>query len=622
MNILLIHQNFVDPDHPGGTRHFELATQLTRRGHRVTIVAGSVDYLSGKRITGTRWGIARDSIDGVRILRAYAHPSIHRSLLWRAFSFLTFTVSSFWAGLLAGPVDIVIGTSPPIFQLASAWGVSLVRRRPFVLEVRDLWPEFAIDMGILKNPTIIAIARWFEGFFYARARHIVVNSPAYRDYLSKKGVSTNRISVVPNGVDWRMFASSTSGGTIRDEFKLDRKFVVTYAGALGPANDIPTILRAAQRINDREDVHFLLLGGGKDQGHLQQLAKTLELRNVTFAGCVPKRRMQEVLATSDACVATLQDIPMFGTTYPNKVFDYMASGKPTILGIRGVIQDVVESAQGGICIPPGDDGALADGVCWLKNHPHECRQMGMSAREYVKEHFDRHQQTVELERLLQTIQQARSSWYGTFFKRLLDLSVALFGCLILSPLFVVLALLVRLGMGSPVLFRQQRAGLHSRIFTIYKFRTMKDARDTDGNLLGDELRMTRLGSILRSLSLDELPQLLNVIRGDMSLIGPRPLLVKYLDRYNPHQARRHDVRPGITGWAQVNGRNAVSWQRRFDLDVWYVDHVSLWLDVKILWLTVRQVLRRKGVSEENHVTMSEFMGNDPETASVEGSRSD
>lgn len=198
----------------------------------------------------------------------------------------------------------------------------------------------------------------------------------------------------------------------------------------------------------------------------------------------------------------------------------------------------------------------------------------------------------------------------THAKRITDVTLAGLVLLLLCPVVAVLALLVRLCLGRPILFRQQRPGLGGKPFTILKFRTMTDARDKSGNLVPDAERLTRLGRFLRTTSLDELPELWNVLRGDMSLVGPRPLLMQYLDRYTPEQARRHEVRPGLTGWAQVHGRNAISWPSKFDLDVWYVDHRSFWLDLKILFLTIWQVCTHRGITAEGHVTMPEFMGNE------------
>lgn len=193
-------------------------------------------------------------------------------------------------------------------------------------------------------------------------------------------------------------------------------------------------------------------------------------------------------------------------------------------------------------------------------------------------------------------------------KRIFDFIVSLCALLTILPVIIVVAALIRFKLGSPILFTQNRPGLNGDIFKMMKFRTMLDAKDKQGNLLPDEQRMTKFGSFLRSTSLDELPGLFNVLKGDMSLVGPRPLLVQYLPLYNKEQARRHNVRPGITGWAQVNGRNAISWEQKFELDVWYVNNQSMWLDLKILLLTVKKVFIRDGINADGHVTIEPFKG--------------
>jgi sugar transferase EpsL len=195
-----------------------------------------------------------------------------------------------------------------------------------------------------------------------------------------------------------------------------------------------------------------------------------------------------------------------------------------------------------------------------------------------------------------------------YLKRVFDVVVSATALVVLAPVMGLIALAVWRTMGRPVLFRQARPGLHGKPFVMYKFRTMRDLRDAEGNLLPDEARLTPFGRWLRATSLDELPELVNVLRGEMSLVGPRPLLMEYLDRYTPEQARRHEVKPGITGWAQIHGRNNLSWDERFKLDVWYVDNWSLWLDLKILWRTLWMVLRREGISAQGHATMPEFRG--------------
>ncbi|OIP99779.1 MAG: sugar transferase [Syntrophobacteraceae bacterium CG2_30_61_12] len=199
-------------------------------------------------------------------------------------------------------------------------------------------------------------------------------------------------------------------------------------------------------------------------------------------------------------------------------------------------------------------------------------------------------------------------------KRAFDFAIALSACLALSPLLVALAFMIWLTQGNVIFFRQLRPGKHGKPFKIYKFCTMTNCCDQEGCLLPDSQRLTKVGKLLRSTSLDELPELFNVINGEMSIVGPRPLLMQYLDRYTPEQARRHDVRPGLTGWAQINGRNAISWEEKFKLDVWYVDHQSLRLDLKIIALTLLKVIKREGISQEGHATMEEFRGNDKQIA--------
>ena len=195
-----------------------------------------------------------------------------------------------------------------------------------------------------------------------------------------------------------------------------------------------------------------------------------------------------------------------------------------------------------------------------------------------------------------------------FPKRLFDLSLALIALVILSPIILVIAILVRVFIGTPILFKQQRPGYKGRPFFIYKFRTMTNRVGRDGSLLPDAERLTRFGHFLRSLSLDELPELFNILRGEMSFVGPRPLLMEYLPLYSPEQARRHDVVPGLTGWAQVNGRNTVDWPARFAMDVWYVDHWSFWLDIRIIFMTVWKVISREGINQEGQSTVEYFKG--------------
>jgi glycosyltransferase involved in cell wall biosynthesis len=311
--------------------------------------------------------------------------------------------SSAWTALQVKDVDLVMGTTPPIFQAVSAWFVALIRRKPFLLEVRDLWPEFGVSMGVLKNPVVIALARWLEMFLYARATHILVNSPAYKEYMIAKGVPENKVTYIAYGTDVDMFNPGVDGSSIRAALGVDDKFVVLYAGALGQANDIDTILRAAERLKDEDEIRFVLFGDGKERTRLNAEAERMKLSNVIFAGVRAKKEMPQVVASADVCLAILQDIPMFRTTYPNKVFDYMAAGRATVLVIDGVSRELIESSYGGAYVQPNDDKQLAETILDLSKNVDIVKQMGLNAREYLVEHLDRRDKLNETLVLLTTL---------------------------------------------------------------------------------------------------------------------------------------------------------------------------------------------------------------------------
>lgn len=389
MKILLLNQSFVSPDEPGHTRHFEMAQYLRNCGHELVIVASDSNYQTGLRTVERKGLFVEQVIDGVRILRAYSAPTLHRSYFWRFISFFSFMFSSVWAALQVKDADLIMGTTPPIFQAVSGWFVALVRRKPFLLEVRDLWPEFAISMGVIKNPIVVTLAHWLENFLYGRATHILVNSPAYKEYLLGKGVPEKKITFIPYGTDIDMFNPSVDGLSVREKLGLNDTFLVLYAGAMGQAHDLYTVLRAARRLSDELKIRFVFFGDGKERPNLQLEARRLNLENVIFAGVCPKKEMPSVVASADVCLAILQNVPMFRTTYPNKVFDYMAAGRATVLAIDGVIRDVIESSGGGVFVEPGNDELLAKTILELSKDPQRVKQMGENARAYLVKNLDR-----------------------------------------------------------------------------------------------------------------------------------------------------------------------------------------------------------------------------------------
>jgi glycosyltransferase involved in cell wall biosynthesis len=400
MKILLLNQAFVSPEEPGHTRHFEMAKFLQSRGHELVIIASDLNYQTGQRTVARKGLFAEQNFEGVRVLRSYIYPALHRSYFWRIVSFFSFMFSSVWTALQVRDVDLVMGTTPPIFQAVSAWFVAWMRRKPFLLEVRDLWPEFGVSMGVLKNPVVIALARWLEKFLYVRATHLLVNSPAYRGYMIAKGVPERKVTYIAYGTDVDMFNPQVDGSSIRGELGLQDKFIVLYAGALGQANDIDTILRAAQRLNGQDKISFMLFGDGKERARLQSEAVRMKLSNVIFAGVRAKKEMPRVVASADVCLAILQDIPMFRTTYPNKVFDYMASGRATVLVIDGVSRQLIETSNGGVFVQPGDDEMLAEKILELSKDPKHVQQMGRNARDYLVKHLDRRDKLNETLELL------------------------------------------------------------------------------------------------------------------------------------------------------------------------------------------------------------------------------
>ncbi|MGD0807173.1 MAG: glycosyltransferase family 4 protein [Anaerolineales bacterium] len=398
MHILLIHQVFVRPDDPGGTRHYELALALTRSGHKVTILASPYSYQTGLRVTEKQ----REMLaPGLEVIRCSVWGSVHRSFFWRAIGFLSFMLSSLLQGLAQPKVDLVWGTSPPLPQVLTAWLVARLKRARFLFEVRDLWPAFPIQLGILRNPVWIWISLRMERFLYRHADCLVVNSPGFIDHLMAHGAAPEKIHLVRNGVDPAMFDPASKGSGFRAKNILQGKFIALYAGAHGVSNDLEILLDAADLLRDDSRIRFLLVGDGKEKPHLALRATEMKLGNILFLPPVPKQGMPEVLAAADCGIAILKPIPLYGTTYPNKVFDYMAAGRPVVLAIDGVIRKVVEEAGAGLAVPPGDPRALAEAVRALADDPARAQEMGRRGRACVERDFNRREQADQMEKSIE-----------------------------------------------------------------------------------------------------------------------------------------------------------------------------------------------------------------------------
>ncbi|MFH1183431.1 MAG: glycosyltransferase family 4 protein [Chloroflexota bacterium] len=406
MHILIIHQAFASLDEPGGTRHYELARLLLAGGHRVTVIASPVSYITGVRIAAPAASSAQPAPQGLTILRASVFEAHHRSFWHRMLAFFSFMFSSFWLGLRVRGVDLVWGTSPPIFQAVTAWVLARLKRARFLFEVRDLWPEFAVAVGVLTDPTLIRLSEWLEQQLYRRADCVMVNSPGFVEHVRLRGA--RRIELVPNGADPSMFDASATGHEFRRQHGLDDHFVALYAGAHGMSNDLGVVVDAARLLQD-ESVRVVLVGDGKDKPALVTRATGLGLRNVTFLPSVPKRQMTQILAAADAGIAILKPIEAYKTTYPNKVFDYMGAGRPVLLAIDGAIRGVVEAAHCGLFVRPGDPRALADAILLLAANPARARRMGLDGKRYLEQHFSREEIARRLMQVLDSTLGDRSS---------------------------------------------------------------------------------------------------------------------------------------------------------------------------------------------------------------------
>jgi len=396
MHILLIHQAFAALGEPGGTRHHEMARRLCEDGHRVTIITSQISYLTGQKVMGSR-EVTDDA--GVVIRRAYTYRGYHRSFFHRVFSFISFMASSFFSGLQVRGVDVVWGTSPPIFQGVTAWLLARLKRAAFLFEVRDLWPYFAIAVGVLRQPLLIRLSQWLERWLYRKADQVVVNSPGYVEHVRARGARD--VALIPNGVDTEMFDPALNGDAFRQAHALGGKFIALYAGAHGMSNDLDVVLDAAEKLSGRDDIAIVLLGDGKEKERLQVEAGARELGNVLFLDPVSKASIPSVLAAADVCIAILKPIDAYRLTYPNKVFDYMAAGRPVLLAIDGVIRDVVESAGAGVFVPPGDSEALGDAILSLADDENIRLSMGKAGRTCVVERFDRRELSHTMKLLMQ-----------------------------------------------------------------------------------------------------------------------------------------------------------------------------------------------------------------------------
>jgi glycosyltransferase involved in cell wall biosynthesis len=386
VKVLYVSQYFVGADQPGGVRHWQHCRALARAGHEVTVVTSYVQHKERtvpERYRGAR--MVREEEDGLVVWRTYSTPGYGRDLRSRLASYTSFAVWGGIAALRAGRHDVVVASSPPLPAAAAAALVARARRARFILEVRDLWPDSAVAMGLVTSPRVIGVARRMERFCYRSAARIVALTEGIAEGVAAEGANPAKITLVTNGIDLDVPANGHAPVPAPDD-----AFVAMYMGAHGTYSSLGTVLDAAERLRARPDVHFVLVGGGDQKPRLVEDARRRRLDNVSFVDPVPKREVPSWLARADVCLLPYQDRDLFAGALPNKTFDYMGAGRPILAAVRpGEVSRLLETAGCGVTVPPESGAAMAEAIVRLAADPATAGHMGQAGAAYVRAHYDR-----------------------------------------------------------------------------------------------------------------------------------------------------------------------------------------------------------------------------------------
>jgi len=398
MRILLIHQYFLEKEDAGGSRWNEMVRFWAEKGNSITVIAGMVHYATGKKTERykNKWTyLDKDFYPNVNVIRAHVSQAYNKNFLGRLWAYFSFVVSGLWAGLFKckGKYDIILATSPPLFVGVIAFVLSKVKRVPFVFEVRDLWPESAIDTGILTNKFLIKFAYCFEHFIYKNAVLINTLTPAFQEKLiNEKSVNKEKVIMIPNAADFSLsdkLLDSFNSIEFRKSHNIDDKFVITYVGAHGVANHLIQLIEVAEKLQDT-NVLFLLIGSGMSKNFLMEEASNKNLKNVKFIDPVPKKEVFKYILGSDVCTSVLKKCETFKTIYSNKTFDYMACKKPILLIIDGVSRQLIEEAKCGIYAEPENvadiEGKIREIIAMS---PEKLKTLGENGYNFAKKYFDR-----------------------------------------------------------------------------------------------------------------------------------------------------------------------------------------------------------------------------------------
>lgn len=403
--ILLLHQYYLGKNEGGGGRFNRMCKIWTDDGFSVTVLAGTVHYATGTKLEKYRgkWTV-KEEIGNLKVIRCFVSSSYNKNFLGRLFAYFSFFLSSLWAGIFhLAKVDIIIASSPPLTAGLTAIILSFFKKCPFIFEIRDLWPDSAIQSGVLKNKFLIKFSYWIENISYKKSYKIVVLTPAFREYLIGKRIPDEKIVFIPNAADLDLFKPDDKYNWVRETYGLDNKFVVLYTGAHGIANGLNQVLDAAVLLRDYKDIIFMFVGDGMEKKSLKERAEKLSLKNIIFVDTQPKERIVDFINVSDVCTAVLRKLEVFKTVYPNKIFDYMACGKPIIIGIDGVAREIIEKAQCGIFAEPENSIQIRNAVLVFYNNKDLGKIYGENGRKFVEENFDRSKMAKKYEELIENV---------------------------------------------------------------------------------------------------------------------------------------------------------------------------------------------------------------------------
>ena len=616
MKILYLHQYFSTNAGFNGTRSLIFAKKLVERGHQVHMVCindeRSESGLKNKFVNGKRVGY----FEAIKITEFNIKYSNHKSFLERISVFVLFTIRSTILSI-KDDSDIIFASSTPLTVSLAGIINKAIKGKIFIFEIRDSWPKLPIKMGILKNKPIIKFLNLYERISILSADKCIGLAPGICKDINDIRENSFFTELIPNFCNIPKSKENIKD-FIKKKYKVninDNDFVAVFTGAHGIANGLDQILDAAKELIKLRnfEIKILFIGDGKKKTFLKDRVKKEKITNCYFLPFLEKNELSYVLKNiASVGLMNLDNIEDFyeGTS-PNKFFDYLASGIPVICNYPGWISRTIIENKCGIMTNPNDPENYAKVLIKIFEDKNLMKIMkknsyALSLSKYSEDTIGK-KFVSSVESTYKTNNYRKNNFIFikiySLLKEIIDRSLALISLFLLSPLIITISLLIKLNMGGDIFFIQKRPGQFGKIFKIIKFRTMKNKENAEAE---DHLRITKLGDFLRKTSLDELPELINIIKGEMSFVGPRPLLIEYLDLYTEEQHLRHKFKPGITGFAQINGRNKISWEEKFKYDIYYIKNRNIILDLKILFITFIKVILKSDINHSDINTMPKF----------------